>query len=179
MSNAVVRDLFRKAAADFDHPLEILAACHDRIEERCELLHRLAKHLRDVGVDEQAKQAAVNVIRYFDTAGENHHRDEEDDVFPRLLELDAATAEPLVQRLCGEHGEMREAWARLRATLSRIAVGEHVALEDEDVTRFTDLYRRHIDFEERELLPLAERLLDPDALAATGEAMAERRGVRR
>jgi hemerythrin-like domain-containing protein len=74
---------------------------------------------------------------------------------------------------------MRAAWIRLRETLSQIASGVNVALDDEDVARFTRLYRRHIEFEERELLPFAERLLDDDALAATGESMAQRRGVRR
>ena len=67
--------LFRSVAADFDHPLEMLAACHDRIEERCELLHRLSRHMRDAGADAQAREVAANVIRYFDTSGYNHRRD--------------------------------------------------------------------------------------------------------
>ena len=178
MSDSVDKRVFPSAAADFDHPLEMLAACHERIEERCELLHRLAKHLREGGVDDQARQAAANVLRYFDTAGEHHHRDEEDDVFPRLLAIDAQASEALVARLRQEHRQMREAWAALRAKLSPIAAGKAVALEEDQVARFTDLYRRHMKCEERELLPLAERLLDVNALAATGEAMARRRGVK-
>jgi hemerythrin-like domain-containing protein len=176
MSN--IKSFFRNAAADFDHPLEMLAACHDRIEERCDLLQRLIGHLRERGADSEARQAATNVIRYFDTAGENHHRDEEDDLFPRLAACDPEAAEPLVARLLGEHREMRAAWASLRATLSRVATGESVLLEGGEVDRFSALYRGHIDLEERELLPLAERSLGPDALAATGEAMARRRGVK-
>lgn len=176
MSNT--KALFRTAAADFDHPLEMLAACHDRIEERCDLLERLIGHLRQRGADREAQQAAANVIRYFDTAGENHHEDEEDDLFPRLLARDPQAAEALVSRLLAEHRDMRAAWAGLRATLSRIAAGESALLDAGAVERFGTLYRRHIDIEERELLPLAERLLDVNALAATGEAMARRRGVK-
>jgi pyridoxamine 5'-phosphate oxidase len=74
---------------------------------------------------------------------------------------------------------MREAWASLRETLARIAAGEPVRLDAAHVERFTTLYRAHIDTEERELLPAAQRLLDTAALTATGEAMAKRRGVRR
>ena len=170
--------LFRSAAADFDHPLEMLAACHDRIEERCELLHRLARHLEDAGVDEQARQAASNVMRYFDTAGEHHHQDEEQDLFPRLLKADRDACEALVSRLLEEHRQMRNAWAELRETLAKLAGGEAAPLRPEQVERFTMLYRRHIEHEERELLPAAERLLDRAALIATGEAMAKRRGVR-
>jgi hemerythrin-like domain-containing protein len=176
----MAKDLFRSATADFDHPLEMLAACHDRIEERCALLHRLCEHIREVGVDSQARQAAENVMRYFDTAGENHHRDEEEDLFPRLIETDLEACEGLIARLRHEHGQMREAWAALRARLSRIAAGESAAaLEADEVERFTTLYRRHIDLEEQELLPAAQRLLDAPALTAAGEAMARRRGVRR
>ena len=176
MSNT--KGLFRTTAADFDHPLEMLAACHDRIEERCDVLQRLIDHLEKSGADGEAQQAATNVIRYFDTAGENHHEDEEDDLFPRLLARDREAAEALVTRLLSEHRDMRAAWANLRTTLSRVAAGESVLLDGGEVERFRTLYRRHIDLEERELLPLAERLLDADALAATGEAMARRRGVK-
>jgi hemerythrin-like domain-containing protein len=174
------RDLFRTAAADFDHPLEMLAACHDRIEERCALLHRLCQHVREVGVDSQARQAAENVMRYFDTAGENHHLDEEEDLFPLLIGADREGCEGLVARLRQEHAEMREAWAGLRARLERIAAGESAAtLHPDEVEGFTTLYSGHIQLEERELLPAAQRLLGAPALAVAGEAMARRRGVRR
>jgi hemerythrin-like domain-containing protein len=173
------KDLFRTPAADFDHPLEMLVACHDRIEERCALLHRLCQHIQETGVDSQARQAAENVMRYFDTAGENHHLDEENDLFPLLIEAGRDGCEALVLRLRQEHAQMRTAWASLRERLSRVAAGQPAALEAEEVERFTSLYRAHIELEERELLPAAQRLLDPPALAAVGEAMAGRRNVRR
>lgn len=56
-----------------------------RIEAQCETLKKLAFHLRDHGNDEQARQAAAYVLRYFDTAGMHHHRDEEEDLFPALI----------------------------------------------------------------------------------------------
>ena len=173
------KDVFRGGAADFDHPLEMLAACHERIEDRCELLHRLGRHVAEVGADEQARQAAANVIRYFDTAGENHHRDEEEDVFPRLLSVDTGASEALVVQLREEHARMREAWAALRPILARISAGEAAPFDAAQLERFTALYRNHIELEERELFPLAQRLFDDDALAATGDAMARRRGVKR
>jgi hemerythrin-like domain-containing protein len=174
------KDLFRTAAADFDHPLEMLGVCHDRIEERCALLQRLCQHIRESGVDAQARQAAENVMRYFDTAGENHHLDEEEDLFPRLIEADREACEALIVRLRQEHGRMRERWIALRAQLAQIAAGESTAaLEEDEVERFTTLYRGHIDLEERQLLPAAQRLLGASALASAGDAMARRRGVRR
>jgi len=107
------------------------------------------------------------------------HRDEEEDLFPRLLAADRAACEALVGRLLEDHREMRKAWTRMRETLSRIAAGESASLDADEVGRFTSLYRRHIELEEDQLLPAAERLLDTSALADTGDAMAKRRGAPR
>lgn len=163
--------------ADFDHPLDMLGECHERIEERCALLHRLAAHLAANGCDEQARQAAANVVRYFDTAGEHHHEDEEKDLFPRLVGA-VPEAGALVHTLKREHGEMRTAWQALRVPLAAIAAGGGAALDAAQVERFTTLYRAHIAREEAELLPLAARVLDADTLREIGAAMAQRRGVR-
>jgi hemerythrin-like domain-containing protein len=166
-------------AADFDHPLEMLAACHERIEDRCDVLERLVAHLAAAGCDEQARQAASNVVRYFDTAGEHHHEDEESDLFPLVAEKGDAGAQHLIGRLRSDHAEMRRLWQPLRAALQAIAAGGASALDAALVERFTTLYRSHIRLEESELLPLAARLLDAREHAALGEVMARRRGVKR
>jgi hypothetical protein len=70
-----------RAVANFDHPLEMLTACHERIEAQCETLRRLAEHMPRHGCDAQAQQAASNVMRYFDSAVRHHREDDE----PNLL----------------------------------------------------------------------------------------------
>jgi hemerythrin-like domain-containing protein len=167
-------------AADFDHPFEMLAACHDRIEDRLQILERLLDHVRQHGLDQQARQAAANVIRYFDTAGEHHHEDEERDVFPALRSrgADARTLE-LVARLERDHERMRVLWHALREPLNAIADGASVTLDPAAVDRDELRYREHITLEESKLLPVAADLLDADAQAAIGGAMAARRGVKR
>ncbi|HYC48969.1 MAG TPA: hemerythrin domain-containing protein [Burkholderiales bacterium] len=166
--------------ADFDHPLEMLEACHDRIEERLQTLERLAGHLPQHGADEQARQAAANVMRYFDTAGEHHHQDEERDVFPAIRSHagDARTLD-LIDGLQRDHDRMRVLWSALRERLSAIASGACAALEGAAVAEFAATYRRHIAREESELLPLAARVLRGDEQAAIGTTMAVRRGVKR
>ena len=49
-------------------PLEMLSACHDRMVRQCTALRRLVPHLAEHGVDEAARTAAANVMRYFDTS---------------------------------------------------------------------------------------------------------------
>src|SRR3546814_8713650 len=52
---------FSSPAASTEAPLEMLAACHHRIERQCTTLKRLVPHLREHGSDEQAQSAAVAI----------------------------------------------------------------------------------------------------------------------
>lgn len=167
---------------DFDHPLEMLVACHERIKAQCNTLERLAGHMKLNGCDAQAQQAASNVLRYFDSAGRHHHEDEEEDLFPRMIAAahgqNAERVVLLIEQLKREHRDMDAVWSRLRETLECIAHGEHAPLDALEVSRFRGTYQAHIAVEEANLIPLATLLLDADALADIGKAMARRRGVR-
>lgn len=165
--------------ADFDHPLEMLEACHERIGAQCATLMRLAGHLAQYGGDRAAQEAARGVMRYFDTAGRHHHEDEEQDLFPRLLAAATATERTrvasLIEQLHIEHTGMEQAWQALRVPLERIGKGEAAQLDLAAVRSFGGLYRSHIALEESELLPVARSLLVPETMAALGRAMAARR----
>lgn len=168
--------------ADFEHPLQMLEACHDRIRMQCETLGNLAAHLQTHGCDGQAQQAASNVMRYFDSAGRHHHEDEEQDLFPRMTAAaggqNAGRVALLIDQLKREHQEMARLWLRLRRTLELIAHGGNVALDALEVSRFCAVYRAHIALEEANMIPLAALLLEEETLAAVGEAMAARRGIK-
>jgi len=167
--------------ADFERPLQLLEACHGRIEMQCETLRKLAEHLPVYGCDAQAQQAASNILRYFDSAGRHHHEDEEQDLFPRLAAsakgVDAERVAILVGRLTREHRELENAWTNLRETLETVAHGDCSPLDEREVDRFCGLYRTHIEMERDSLIPLATRLVSTEELAHIGRAMAARRGV--
>jgi hemerythrin-like domain-containing protein len=172
----------KRAMTDFDHPLEMLAICHERIEARCETLRRLAAHLPVHGCDAQAQQAASNVMRYFDSAGRHHREDEERDLFPVMIAAaqgeNAERIALLVGQLAHEHHEMEKMWLGLRDALESIAHGENAPLDAIEVSRFCGMYRAHMAMEEANLFPLAELLLETGALTELGKAMAKRRGVK-
>jgi len=167
--------------ADFAHPLQMLEACHNRIEMQCETLRNLAEHLPAHGCDAQAQQAASNVMRYFDSAGRHHHEDEEQDLFPRLAAsakgLEAERVAFLVGRLTREHRELEKAWTSLRDTLETVAYGDNAPLDKNEVDRFCRLYSVHIGIERDTLIPLAMRLVSAEDMTRIGRAMAARRGV--
>lgn len=167
-------------AASFDHPLEMLRACHGKILRQCDTLQKLAAHLEGHDCDTQAQQAAQGILRYFDTAGKLHHRDEEQDLFPALRALageQRPAVEALLESLLTEHVVMLEAWAALQSALALLAAGQTAKLPGEAVERFIVTHTRHVALENSELLPLAARLLDTQQLAVIGRRMAQRRGV--
>lgn len=165
-------------APGFDDPLEMLQACHGRITAQCDTLHKLVAHLQIQGNDEQAGQAARAILRYFDTAGQYHHQDEEQDLFPMLLASGDSTAAGYIERLLGEHKEMEQAWRALRPLLQVIAENNSDTLDADIASHFIDCYARHIEVENENLLPLAKRLLNAEQLQTLGQQMAARRGVK-
>ncbi len=164
-------------APSFDNPLEMLRACHDRIEAQCVTLAKLSKHLAKQGDNKQAVQAARAILRYFDTAGQHHHQDEERDLFPALLATNDESAQTLITRLLHEHQGLEAAWGNLRPLLVAIAEAHSATLDDTVARHFIEVYARHIEVENGTLLPLAARLLNEEQLKRIGQSMAARRGV--
>ena len=173
---------FDPPAAGFEAPLEMLSACHGRVEKQCQTLLRLLPHLAAKGADQAARVAARNVMRYFDTSAQHHHADEEEDLFPALLRsappADRAQLSELIDLLLVEHQELGGAWARLRVQLEAVAQGDAGALDGAAVGLLVARYREHIVREEAQLLPFAARVLNLAQLDKVGQAMRLRRGIK-
>lgn len=174
--------LFRRAPdSGFDDPLGLLQACHERVERMLRLLGRLGEHLAQVGCDEQAGQAARDIMRYFDQAAPAHHEDEERHVLPALRALGGEHAE-LADRLHADHQAMAVSWAMLRADLMALIEGRARTADLADRSSawepFARSYREHIALEESKAYPPTLSTLDAPMQARIGAEMAQRRGVR-
>jgi hemerythrin-like domain-containing protein len=170
---------FAKPTPGFDTPLELLAACHERIQSQCATLQKLAQHLREHGADEQARQAAANIRRYFDAAGKHHHEDEEHDLFPILRRIaersNAVELRSLLDTLIAEHRLMEQQWSALKPMLLAVENGQAVTLNAAQVAQFTALYASHIEREEQGVFTKASELLSQPQLERLGQTMAARR----
>ncbi|RQH06653.1 hemerythrin domain-containing protein [Paraburkholderia dinghuensis] len=156
----------------------MLRACHERIAAQCATLEKLSAHLLSHGADEQAQQAARNIMRYFDVAGPHHQADEENDLFPMLMEVgqrQRSSITELIASLLEEHRSLDAGWAQLRAELVDIAQGQVRPLERAWVDSFVGAYHRHIAVEEGQVLPFAEACLDRQKLEKLSAAMVARR----
>jgi hemerythrin-like domain-containing protein len=162
--------LWNGPAVGFEQPFELLGACHERVQQRLDLLQRLDAHLASRGADAQARDAATDLLRYFDRAAPLHHEDEERHVLPRLRATGHAD---LADRLAQEHRQMLEGWQRLRPALLRVQAGEGAALGP--WRDWAALYAAHIAVEEGEAFVQARQGLGEADLAAMGAEMAARR----
>ena len=165
----------------------MLLACHERVNRSLELLRRLQAHLREKGPDDDARQAARDVMRYFDVAAPLHHQDEELHVFPPLLQqgqgLDPKLRE-IVTKLIHDHRAMETHWSAARTTLSWIAEGgaqDWTPLSAEQIealSRFSALYAGHIADEEGIVYPAAQSSMAPRAIGVMSKDMMRRRDVK-
>ena len=165
----------------FEAPFEMLDACHERVERMLALLGKLREHVKTHGPDTQARDAARDVMRYFDQAGPHHHEDEERHVFPPLLAQRDPAVLAVVIRLKQDHREMAVMWARVRAALMALVdAGEGWSgFSAEDEQRFDAydaLYQRHLVDENGVVYPAARAVIRGEALQAMSADMMERRG---
>jgi hemerythrin-like domain-containing protein len=163
-------------------PFEALQACHGRIEEHLRTLERLAQRASASARHSGAAAAAEAVVRYFDTSGAQHHRDEDDDLFPllrtRAASLGRIEVAAAIDELEREHSTLDAQWRRLRGALSAIAAPGHAPVDAENVLRFAWLYRHHMDREALLVLPFARETLAQGERAELGARMAARRGAK-
>lgn len=180
MASTVHLPGFGAAAVGFDTPFEMLEACHERVQRSLDLLQRLIDYLHTHACDDSARQAARDVLRYFDIAAPLHHEDEELHVFPLLLERGTAEVAAIVRLLQGDHVRMETHWKAARGLLQALAQGEIECWSAQDeavLARFAQGYDAHIRSEEDVVYPAARALLAPDALQAMGQEMRLRRGA--
>lgn len=167
-------------APGYDEPFEMLHACHERVHRMLALLDRLRRHVDAQGADEQARQAARDVMRYFDQAAPQHHLDEENHVIPRLLASGDPALVDLGKKLRADHRAMEAAWSRARPVLLALAEGGIQRFDAEAHRAFDEFaipYAAHIEAEESAAFPAAQGSMDVTAMSAMSQDMMRRRGV--
>lgn len=166
-------------AAGVDQPFELLSACHDRVRRSLDLLRRLMDHVEEHGPDEQAADAARDVLRYFGIAAPLHHEDEERHVVPLLLASEQAELVEAAEQMAADHRTFRAVWAELATGLQ--ALSERRAIELLPLRRhaesFIALHASHLALEDKIAFPAVEQRASEAARRAMSAEMAARRGI--
>ena len=177
--NATVFSASPFSRADAQSPLAALYDCHQRVLSYCTTLDRLVSHIAEFGCNRQAQVVSHGVLRFFDNEVPQHYADEEEDLFPALIESmagsDAVCLQALTKGSAEQHRALAVQWNVLRKPLEEIAAGKGSLLSSETVEAFARQWRDHIGVEEGELLSMASRLLTDGDLARVQRGMRVRR----
>lgn len=166
--------LNNEMAPDFSDPLGLLKACHQRILGFCDMLEKIVDHIAVQDVDDEVKQAAKKIYRYFSTAAILHHQDEEQSLFPMLVgeSLKIAT---IIHELKQDHTTLDDAWQRIEPVLAKPDSIRDIDNFNQHVAIFCSTYRAHIQKEEDDFLSMAQHILSTEQLEQLGKQMQERR----
>lgn len=147
-----------------------LDACHRDMLGHLQELTRLVDQVQLGEPGPQMRRIAGHVEHFFSAASRAHHAQEEETVFPALLECADANLVATVRTLQQDHGWIEENWLALAPQLRAIASGNgwvDPAEFQHAAALFVDLCRGHIALE--------ETLIYPESKARWAQAVAARR----
>ena len=170
----------------FDEPLGLLSDCHRRIEHFLDVLATITDEAAGGPLTPSNRRALEGSIGYFAVAAPKHRADEEISLFPRLRENanpEVAGALAALDALEHDHQEAQTDHVAVdelaRQWLADGSLSEP-NLEElrQRVARLQALYQRHIAIEDREVFPIAARVLHRAQIEELGREMAGRRQAR-
>ena len=164
--------------------LEHFERAHRRLDQQLSHLQQAATAIVRERAGAVELAAVDGVLSYLEGTAARHQRDEEEALFPRLRAAPGARdLAPLLRELTADHVTHRHLVMQLRSLRTRWpASGPDASDRASLVTLANELaraYRRHIDREERELLPAARERLTPAAHAAIHADLSPRAPRRR
>ncbi len=174
-----------KRESDFTDPIGMLRDCHGRIVRFLQVLVTLTTVAKGTALNPEQQSALATSLLYFRESAPKHTADEEESLFPRLRRLHT----PEIASVLAKADSLEEDHARAEPHHAEVyRLGQlwlqqgRLSTEDADrlsilVAQLSDLYRRHIGIEDREVFSFAAAALTAADLASFGAEMAARRGL--
>lgn len=171
----------QKPESGFNNPLGLLSDCHRRIEQFLAVIIKVCDTADGAPMVSPEIDALENALEYFRNAAPKHTDDEEDSLFPRLraapggqAALDCMAVLESDHAAANRDHEKVDAFAREWLDTGILDPRDLREMK-RALERLSRIYARHIATEDRELFPLAARVLPAEVLAEVGREMAERR----
>jgi hemerythrin-like domain-containing protein len=168
-----------KPESSFTDPVGLLTDCHRRIERFLGVLQHLAQSASRQLTNEERKSLET-ALNYFRNSAPKHTADEEESLFPRLRSINRPALEAVMSDLQKDHLQADESHAQVdrlgQLWLKTGSLDQHQAERFAAIlSDLSNLYTRHIALEERELFPVANKLLPAAQREAIGVEMKSRR----
>lgn len=157
-------------------PLEIIEHAHLAQNELCDALERIADGLPD-DIDKRICAWSAAQLKFEVPL---HHRDEDEALFPQLRRRawPSDGMDAILDRLSREHDSDTDLGSELVEWLDQLAEGKRLANPDMVgymLRGFFESYRRHINWENTLVMPVARRRLSKEDFAFIAEVMERNR----
>lgn len=154
------------------NPLDVIAHAHGMQLQMCDAMERIADGLPD-DVDRRLCAQVASLLQ-FDLP--LHHQDEEMGLFPILKKraLPEDALEGILDRLAAEHAADNDFASEIAESLDLLGHGGRPAnpeMMGYMLRGFFERYRRHVEWENSLVLPLARLRLTPEDLAVLSARM--------
>lgn len=175
----------QKPESDFNEPISMLEDCHKRILHFLGTLATLAESAGTAPLSDDERDSLGRSLRYFREAAPRHNADEEESLFPAMRRHSSDLKDGIFARLASLEADHR--WADdqhrevdsigrgwLSAGILSLSDRARLHALIHPLKRF---YAHHIDIEEKEVFPVARRILSDLEKGKIGKSMGQRRGI--
>jgi len=159
---------------DFSDGLVALKAYHEDFLGRGKPLLQLVFDLKNKGMNEVYANQCMNTYCHYEYANHLHHQDEEQALFP-LLVNHSALIDGMIERLMLDHEEIEKAWSLLAVQLKQPEAIKDFAGLQVLAIEFEKLQREHLTREDEDFSPQVKAILSNEQRAQVGAKMAELR----
>ncbi len=167
------------------NPLGLLYNCHRRVEYFIGVLLSVSEAAEGGVLNDGQQHALKSALRYFREAGPKHTEDEEDSLFPRMQQIQNPKIEAVldkIEMLKQGHRDAEDDHQRIDQWVQGwldqgILSAETLQTLLVCLKRLSVFYQAHIQIEETEIFPLAEKWLNVSEIEHIGREMAVRRGL--
>ena len=169
----------------FNDPTGLLSDCHRRVEMFMGSLQAVAA-VCDQPLTDHVRRALDLALRYFREAAPKHTADEEESLFPRLRRIDNAELRVALAHLDALEEDHR--WAEPLHQIVDLIGNEFLVNGEltpakcsdfrEAVSQLAAMYRRHIDIEDKQVFPVAAKIVSAELKVEIAREMAARRAVK-
>ena len=173
------------ATHSFSDPTGLLSDCHRRVKMFISSLKAVADN-SSVALTGETRRALETSLRYFREAAPKHTADEEESLFPRLRRIDNMELHTALEKLDALEKDHR--WAEpLHAQVDELGTRylQTGTLTSGDAEQFRsavnqlfEMYRRHIEVEDRDVFPIAKKVLGAELSRQIAAEMEGRRGLK-
>jgi len=155
--------------------LQRLVDCNARLLRHGANLRQLPLYLRECGADAPARDAAIELLHFFDAVLPRQHAALEHALIPALIEAmagsDAVCLHQLGDGLALAHTNLQRRWRELRPALLELAADRPASLSAQQVESLIDCCQASVQRANDELLPMAARLLSDIQLQTLSRAL--------